>query len=53
MVVIVLEANQTKDGNIVIPEVLRSYTGFGCDRNRNEGLNNQDVCFNRIIRETV
>jgi seryl-tRNA synthetase len=23
-----LEANQTKDGNVVIPEVLRSYTGF-------------------------
>lgn len=28
LMVSLLEANQTKDGNIVIPEVLRSYTGF-------------------------
>jgi len=23
-----LEANQTKEGNIVVPEALRKYTGF-------------------------
>ncbi|MEO8664264.1 MAG: serine--tRNA ligase [Ignavibacteria bacterium] len=28
LMVALLEANQTKDGNIIIPEVLRSYTGF-------------------------
>jgi seryl-tRNA synthetase len=24
----ILESNQTKDGHIVVPEVLRKYTGF-------------------------
>jgi len=28
LMVAMLEANQTKDGNIVVPEVLRKYTGF-------------------------
>lgn len=28
LMVALLEANQTKEGNIIIPEVLRSYTGF-------------------------
>jgi seryl-tRNA synthetase len=26
--VALLEANQTKEGNILVPEVLRKYTGF-------------------------
>ena len=28
LMVAMLEANQTKDGNIIVPEVLRKYTGF-------------------------
>ena len=28
LMVALLEANQTKDGNIIVPQVLRSYTGF-------------------------